>query len=107
MQDDQDLRARLEAALAQGQQLRDEVQQLKAILAQHSIPLPELKTREPVSTRYLPRPPKLRRLERLPTMSRKLPCSGPYSAVGKISTRSDGAPRMARGLIVLRARRIG
>ena len=39
MQDDQDLRAKLEAAIAQGQQLRDEAQQLKAILVQHSIPL--------------------------------------------------------------------
>jgi hypothetical protein len=33
MQDDQDLQAKLEAAIAQGQHLRDEVQQLKAILA--------------------------------------------------------------------------
>jgi len=39
MQDDQDLRGKLEAAIAQGQHLRDEVQQLKAILAHHSIPL--------------------------------------------------------------------
>ena len=49
MQDDQDLRAKLEAAIAQGQHLRDEVQQLKAILAQHSIPFPEPKTCEPAS----------------------------------------------------------
>jgi hypothetical protein len=50
MQDDQDLRAKLEAAIVQGQQLRDEVQQLKAILAQHSIPLPETTTCGPAST---------------------------------------------------------
>src|SRR5882724_2777993 len=56
MQDDQDLRARLEAAIAQSQHLRDEAQQLKAILAQHSIPLPEPKIRESASTRYLPVP---------------------------------------------------
>jgi hypothetical protein len=56
MQDDQDLRAKLEEAIAQGQRLRDEVQQLKAILAQHSIPLPEPKTRHPATTRCLPAP---------------------------------------------------
>jgi hypothetical protein len=56
MHDDQDLRAKLEAAIAQGQQLRDEVQQLRAILARHSVSLPEPKTREPASTRYLPTP---------------------------------------------------
>jgi hypothetical protein len=53
---DQDLRAKLEAAIAQSQQLRDEVQQLTAILAQHSIPLPEPKICEPASTRCLPAP---------------------------------------------------
>ena len=36
MQDQPDLRARLEKALAEGQRLREEVGQLKAILAQHS-----------------------------------------------------------------------
>jgi hypothetical protein len=56
MQDDQYLRAKLEAAIAQGQHLRDEVQQLKAILARHSIPLPEPKIRERAGTRYLPAP---------------------------------------------------
>jgi hypothetical protein len=56
MQDDQDLRAKLEAAITQGQHLREEVQQLKAILAHHSVPLPEPKTRESASTRYLPAP---------------------------------------------------
>jgi len=56
MQDDQDLTAKLEAANAEGQQLRDEVQQLKAILAKHSIPLPESKICEPAGTRYLPAP---------------------------------------------------
>jgi len=59
MQDDQDLRAKLEAAIAQGQRLRDEVQQLKAILAQHSVPLPEPNTCESATTRYLPAPSEL------------------------------------------------
>jgi hypothetical protein len=54
MQDDRDLRARLEAALNQGQQLRDEVQRLTALLAQHSISLPELKTPEAANSRCLP-----------------------------------------------------
>jgi hypothetical protein len=56
MQDDQDLRAKLEEAVAQAQQLRDEVQQLKAILVQHSIPLPQPETRQPATTRSLPTP---------------------------------------------------
>jgi superfamily II DNA or RNA helicase len=56
MQDDQDLRAKLEAAIAQSQELRDEVQQLKAILAQHSISLPEPKICESASPQYLPAP---------------------------------------------------
>ncbi len=38
MQDQRDLRTRLEGALAEGQRLREEVRQLKEILAQHSIP---------------------------------------------------------------------
>jgi superfamily II DNA or RNA helicase len=54
MQDDQDLKAKLEAALAHGQRLRDEVHQLRVILAQHSISLSEPKVCEPASTRYLP-----------------------------------------------------
>jgi hypothetical protein len=37
MQDQPDLRARLEEALAEGQRLREEVRQLRAILAGHSI----------------------------------------------------------------------
>jgi hypothetical protein len=56
MQDDQDLGAKLEEAIAQAQQLRDEVQQLKVILVQHSIPLPEPKTRQPATTGCLPTP---------------------------------------------------
>jgi hypothetical protein len=42
MQDQRDLRARLEQALSEGQRLREEVRQLKTILAQHSIPLHEV-----------------------------------------------------------------
>jgi hypothetical protein len=56
MQDDQDIRAKLEEAIAQSQRLRDEVDQLKTILAKHSIPLPEPKTRQPATTRCLPTP---------------------------------------------------
>lgn len=56
MQDHDDLRAKLEAAIAQGQQLRDEVEQLKAILARHSIPFPKPKTCGSASTRCLPVP---------------------------------------------------
>ena len=54
MPDDRDLRTRLEGAIAEGQRLREEVERLKAILAQNSIPVPEPKTSEPASTRYLP-----------------------------------------------------
>src|SRR6266849_663779 len=56
MQEQRDLRTRLEGALAEGQRLREEVRQLKAILAQHSVPLPELKTPLAISERYLPAP---------------------------------------------------
>jgi superfamily II DNA or RNA helicase len=56
MQDDQNLRAKLEEAIAQGQRLRDEVDQLKTILTQHSIPLPEPKPRQPATARCLPTP---------------------------------------------------
>jgi hypothetical protein len=73
MQDDQDLQAKLEAAIAQAQELRDEVQQLKTILAQHSIPLPEPKICELASTRYLPAP----------------------SEVGHIGTIADHAQKVA------------
>src|SRR6202158_4453733 len=54
MQDERDLRTRLESALAEGQRLRDEVKQLKTILAQHSIPLPEHRTPQSTNERYLP-----------------------------------------------------
>jgi hypothetical protein len=56
MQDQPDLRARLERALAEGQRLREEVGQLKAILAQHSIPFHELKASQSISERCLPAP---------------------------------------------------
>ena len=41
MKPDQDLRAELEAALSEGQRLRDEVGRLQEILARNSILLPE------------------------------------------------------------------
>jgi hypothetical protein len=56
MQDQRDLRARLESALAEGQRLREEARQLKALLAQHSIPLPEGRALESPSERCLPAP---------------------------------------------------
>ncbi len=62
MQDDQELRAKLEEAIAQGQRLRDEVQQLKAVLAQHSIPLPEPKAHHPATARCLPTPSEVARI---------------------------------------------
>ncbi len=54
MQDQRDLRVRLEGALAAERQLRDEIEQLKSILAQHSIPLPGPKTPQPLRDRCLP-----------------------------------------------------
>jgi hypothetical protein len=54
MLDNRDLRTRLEGAIAEGQRLREEVERLKAILAQYSTPVPEPKTSEPANTRYLP-----------------------------------------------------
>jgi hypothetical protein len=44
----------LEEALAVGQHLREEIRQLKAIHAQHSIPPPELKLQASANTRCLP-----------------------------------------------------
>jgi hypothetical protein len=41
MQVQRKFQAQLDRALAEGRRLRDEVQELKSILAQHSIPLPE------------------------------------------------------------------
>jgi superfamily II DNA or RNA helicase len=55
MQDQLDLRTRLESALREGQRLREEVLHLRAILAQHSIPLPELRASR-ASERCLPEP---------------------------------------------------
>jgi hypothetical protein len=54
MQDQRDLRVRLERALAAERQLRDEVEQLKSILAQHSIPLLEPKALQPLRDQCLP-----------------------------------------------------
>jgi superfamily II DNA or RNA helicase len=58
MQDQPDLRVTLERALAEGQRLREEVRQLKAILANHSIPFQEVdsKTPQPPTKRCLPAP---------------------------------------------------
>lgn len=56
MQDDRELRAKLEEAIGETQLLREEVRHLKAILAQHSIPLQERKPPEPTRTHCLPAP---------------------------------------------------
>ena len=72
MQDDQDLRAKLEAAIAQGQHLREEIQQLKAILAQHSIPFPEPQNCDPTTTRYLPAPSEVAQIERIADKAQKI-----------------------------------
>jgi superfamily II DNA or RNA helicase len=54
MQDQRDLRVRLERALAAERQLRDEVEELKSILAKHSIPLPGPKASQPLRKLCLP-----------------------------------------------------
>jgi superfamily II DNA or RNA helicase len=56
MQDEHDLRARLENALLEGQRLREEVKRLKAILDRYSIPLAEASARAATSERCLPAP---------------------------------------------------
>jgi superfamily II DNA or RNA helicase len=56
MQDQRDLRARLERALAEERRLRDEIEQLKGTLAQHSIPWPEPKAPQHPRDRRLPAP---------------------------------------------------
>lgn len=53
MQDQPDLRAELERALAEGQRLREEVGHLKAILAQHPVAFHELKAPQSTSERCL------------------------------------------------------
>jgi len=66
MQDQRDLRARLESALAEGQRLREEARQLKTLLAQHSIPIPEVKASQSTSERYLPAPSDVSQIGTLP-----------------------------------------
>ena len=44
----------MEIAPVEGQRLREEIRQLKTILAQHSIPLPELRAPQSANERYLP-----------------------------------------------------
>jgi hypothetical protein len=56
MQDQRDLQARLEEALAEGRRLQEEVCRLKAILAQHSIPLPDPTPTQSATERCLPAP---------------------------------------------------
>jgi superfamily II DNA or RNA helicase len=56
MQDQRNLQARLEEALAEGRRLQEEVCRLKAILAQHSIPLPDPTPTQSATERCLPAP---------------------------------------------------
>jgi superfamily II DNA or RNA helicase len=56
MSQQHDLQARLQAALAEGQRLREEVRQLREALEQHSIPLPESGKATKVETFCLPIP---------------------------------------------------
>src|ERR1700682_2894802 len=65
MPDQRDLRARLEQALSEGQRLREEVRQLKAILAQHSIPLHEVTALQSTGERCLPGPSDISQVETL------------------------------------------
>ena len=56
MQDQRDLRTRLEETLSEGERLREELRQLKAILTQHSITLPEAKPPQSTNERCLAAP---------------------------------------------------
>jgi len=56
MQDEHDLRTRLEGALSESHRLREEVSRLQAILAKHSIPSDELGKSRSTSEGYLPTP---------------------------------------------------
>jgi len=56
MKPQQDSGAELEAALAEGRRLRDEVRQLKEILARSSIPLPESENKTRTEKLWLPAP---------------------------------------------------
>lgn len=91
MQDQRDLRARLEIALAEGQRLQQEVRQLKALLAQHSIPLPELKALQSTSERYLPAPSDISQVGTLSDNPAKVALFRSLFRGGRTSTRSDGA----------------
>ena len=72
MQDQLDLRTRLESALRESQRLREEVLHLRAILAQHSIPLPELRAPRATSERCLPAPSEIAQVATLPDNQAKI-----------------------------------
>jgi len=72
MQDQRDLRGRLETALAESQRLREEVRQLKTLLAQHSIPSPESKSPPSATERYLPAPTDIAQLGKLSDKAAKI-----------------------------------
>jgi len=53
MKPQQDSGAELEAALSEGQRLRDEIRQLKESLARNCLPLPEWENKAPTAKLWL------------------------------------------------------
>ena len=72
MQDQRDLRARLENALVEGQRLREEVDRLKAILERNSIPLTEPSALAAISERCLPAPADIAQVGKLSDKQAKI-----------------------------------
>jgi superfamily II DNA or RNA helicase len=69
---DQKLQAELEAALSESQRLRDEVRQLKDLLAKHSIPLPESAEEVSGGISCLPQPSEIAQFSRPPDKESKV-----------------------------------
>jgi len=63
MEDRRNLQARLAASLADSQRLRDEVHQLKEILARHAIALSDANKEQPERKRWLPAPDEIAQVE--------------------------------------------
>src|SRR5436309_1436783 len=72
MQDQRDLWARLENALAEGQRLREEVERLKAILDRYSIPLTEASAPAVTSEGCLPAPADIAQVGKLSDKQAKI-----------------------------------
>src|SRR2546421_1197641 len=99
MQDQRDLRARLESALAEGQRLREEIRQLKAILQQHSIPLVDVSVPKSSGDRSLPAPTDVAQLGTLSDNQAKVVLFRSLFRVGRMFMPSYGAPRTVPGPI--------